>query len=46
MRAASAMKPRPAVMFSVNEFTKPSERKTPPIAARVPDNVTATYLVL
>src|SRR4029453_1955706 len=40
INAASAMKPRPAVMFSVNEFTKPIERKTPPIAASIPDSVT------
>ncbi len=41
MRAASAIKPRPAVMFSVNELTNPIERKTPPSAASAPDSVTA-----
>src|SRR4051812_36567801 len=41
IKAASAMKPRPAVMFSVNELTKPIERKTPPSAASAPDSVTA-----
>src|SRR4051812_4622311 len=43
MSAASAMKPRPAVMFSVNELTKPSDRNTPPSAASAPEAVTETY---
>src|SRR4051812_44933882 len=41
MSAASAMNPRPAVMFSVNELPKPIERYAPPAAANTPENVTA-----
>ena len=41
MSAASAMKPRPAVMFSVKEFPKPIERNAPPAPARTPDRITA-----
>src|SRR3954453_6388027 len=39
--AASAMKPRPAVMFWLNEWTKPIERYAPPSAARMPETTTA-----
>ena len=39
--AASAMNPRPAVMFCEKECTKPIERNAPPIAARPPDVITA-----
>jgi hypothetical protein len=39
--AASAMKPRPALMFWLKEWTKPIERKTPPSAASAPDAMTA-----
>ena len=42
MTAASAMKPRPAVMFWLKEPTKPIERYAPPIAARTPEATTAT----
>ena len=39
--AASAMNPRPAVMFSLNELTKPIERYAPPQAASMPERTTA-----
>ena len=40
--AASAMKPRPAVMFSLNvPPTKPTERYAPPSAASIPERTTA-----
>ena len=46
MSAASAMKPRPAVMFWLKECTKPTERYAPPSAASIPDVTTAAYRVL
>ena len=39
--AASAMKPRPAVMFWEKVWTKPIERNAPPSAARPPEHITA-----
>ena len=39
--AASAMKPMPAVMFSLKELAKPIERKAPPSAASMPERITA-----
>ena len=39
--AASAMNPRPAVMFSLNELTNPIERYAPPAAASMPERMTA-----
>ena len=39
--AASAMNPRPAVMFSLNELTNPIERNAPPAAASIPERTTA-----
>jgi len=41
MSAASAMNPRPAVMFSVNALPSPIERYAPPAAARMPETITA-----
>jgi hypothetical protein len=38
--AASAMKPRPFVMFSLNAWTKPIERNAPPSEASMPDSTT------
>ena len=38
---ASAMNPRPAVMLWLNECTKPIERNAPPIAASMPEAITA-----
>ena len=40
MSAASAMKPRPAVMFSLKDPTKPTARYAPPSAASTPESVT------
>ena len=39
--AASAMKPRPAVMFSLNEPSSAIDRYAPPMAASTPEAVTA-----
>ena len=39
--AASPMKPLPKIMFSLNEWTKPIERNTPPSAANPPEAMTA-----
>ena len=39
--AASPMKPMPFVIPSLNEWTKPSERYAPPIAAIAPEAMTA-----
>ena len=39
--AASAMKPRPLVMFSLNAPPKPNERYAPPSAASMPETITA-----
>src|SRR5437764_1375433 len=44
IRAASAMNPRPAVMFSVNALPNPIERYAPPAPARMPDTITDAYL--
>ena len=41
MTAARPMKPGPNVMFWLNEWTKPIDRKTPPIAANTPEAMTA-----
>jgi hypothetical protein len=41
MTAASAMKPRPLVMFSAKVPTNPIERKAPPSAASTPETTTA-----
>ena len=43
--AASAMKPRPAVMFCVNVCRKPIERNAPPSAASPPEVMTALALL-
>ena len=39
MSAASAMNPRPPVMFSVNALPSPIERYAPPAPARMPDTI-------
>src|SRR5215207_10447904 len=39
--AARAMKPRPAVISSLNEPNRPIDRYTPPTAASAPEAVTA-----
>jgi len=41
MTAASAMKPRPPVMPSLNELRTPTDRNAPPAAASIPDRTTA-----
>src|SRR4029450_7174343 len=46
MSAASAMNPRPAVMFSVNALPSPIERYAPPAPARMPDMITEAYRTL
>ena len=38
--AASAMKPRPVVMFSLNAWTKPIDRNAPPSEASTPERMT------
>ena len=38
---ASAMNPRPAVMLCVNEWTNPMDKNAPPIAASIPEAITA-----
>src|SRR5204863_8170276 len=43
--AASAMKPRPAVMFSLNDPRYPIDRYDPPSAESMPDRNTAAYRV-
>jgi len=40
MRAASAMKPQPDVMFRVNRDDCPIDRYAPPMAASAPDSST------
>ena len=40
--AASAMKPRPSVMFWLNDPTNATDRYAPPSAASIPETVTAT----
>src|SRR5215213_10813490 len=46
INAARAMKPRPAVIFLVNNDDWPIERYAPPIPARMPASSTPEYLML
>src|SRR5689334_25030799 len=45
INAASAMKPRPAVMFLVNNDDCPIERYAPPMPASMPASSTPEYLI-
>ena len=44
INAASAINPRPAVIFRVNKEDCPMERYAPPAAAKTPEITTAIYL--
>src|SRR5690349_7522398 len=46
INAASAMKPRPEVMFLVNNDDCPIERYAPPMPASTPASSTPQYLIL